>query len=378
MCNESLARITQHIDGLPAFPQASLELMRLADDPGAPMSRIVSVVNQDPALATRILRVANSSFFGLEGRVRTTERGVAVLGSHTVRSIALAMAVHEVLESHGVLSTDNGLDIWRHSWQCALASRALAASVGKLDPEVAFTAGLLHDIGKLMLVSCLREAYASVLRQHAHTGDPLATLESNEFGMHHGQVGAMLAQKWNLPAELIEVVLRHNDECSTLEDVPLLRTVAAGDVLARLSAPQASGNLFVSTSQIGAVYNSSIAKPDLYRLVMRLGAAQEFGFDDPTGASLRVAPACEIAVRIESDAIKNAVALVARSKGLTTDESLDEAKAAFVIVDSWNGDPDDNLHRIIDMQTLLVTPTGAAAPLLNVCELHEQLTAEGR
>jgi putative nucleotidyltransferase with HDIG domain len=193
---------------LPTIPTTLATIITLVGDDRAGARKLVGLVEQDQALAARLLRLANSAFFGQARKVTTIPRAVLLLGFSTVRNLALGVKVWETLGT-GVTRAEVDRR-WRHAVEVAVVARVLARRLGQVSPDEAFTAGLLHDIGQLLLAMRLKEHYWAIVRSATPTDD-LAMLEQSSLGIDHAEVGAWLLESWNLPPLLVDGVRRHHD-----------------------------------------------------------------------------------------------------------------------------------------------------------------------
>jgi putative nucleotidyltransferase with HDIG domain len=194
-----------------SLPEVCLRIQQLADDPYADISEFAQLVAQDPALTTRLLKLVNSAYFGCSGRVDTISRAVNLVGIAELRNITLAMAALEVFGGFEHEHFDL-LGYWRHSVYTALTARCLARRAGVLHAERLFTAGLLHDIGRLLIFNLLPESAARI-RQRTDQGMDACEAERAELGFDHAEAGSALLELWRLPKELcITVALHHAPE----------------------------------------------------------------------------------------------------------------------------------------------------------------------
>jgi len=207
----SLEEIVQAVNDLPSLPQIVLRVMELTEDPDSTAQDINAALAQDQGLTARVLKLANSAFYGFPRRIATVTEATVLLGFKTIRSIVLAASVNDMLsqEMEGY-ALEYG-ELWRHSQCSAMAARLIARRVKYSGLDVAYTAALLHDIGKVVLNSYLKEAYQEVLEKV--DSDNITFLQSERvvLGFDHSQVGAQIAEKWNLPPELVEAIAYHHE-----------------------------------------------------------------------------------------------------------------------------------------------------------------------
>ena len=192
-----------------SLPEVYLRIQQLADNPHADMVDFAQLVAQDPALTTRLLKLVNSAYYGFPGRVDTLTRAVKLVGIAELRNLTLAMAALEVF---GGLENErfDMLGFWRHSVYCALLARFLAKRARVLHAERLFIAGLLHDVGRLLIFTLLPEHGAMILQRQAR-GEAVCAAERTELGFDHAEVGYELLSLWQLPQTLCSAVAHHHD-----------------------------------------------------------------------------------------------------------------------------------------------------------------------
>ncbi|MCS6829458.1 MAG: HDOD domain-containing protein [Armatimonadota bacterium] len=200
--------------GLPPLPHVTVQVMRLIDDPRSSTRDFERVITQDAALASKVLRMANSAYYGGNGRISTVSRAIAVLGMNTIRTIVMSLTFHAMVHARQRRSRFNRQEYWRHSLATAIASRVLARLKRSKWDEEAFLAGLLHDIGRLIADQFLAEEM-DVFISHSteitsSTVEEILTLESKVLGATHVELGDFAAQKWNLPAAIRAGIAYHH------------------------------------------------------------------------------------------------------------------------------------------------------------------------
>jgi len=202
----TLQSVLADMGQLPALPEVVIDLIAYLERPDVEANQVAHKMARDPALCAKILRIANSSYYGLQGQVETIRDAFAVLGLRAVRTLVAGAAVANHLQA---LAGRQQRAFWVHSAGTALCSRALARQVGA-NPEVAFTAGLLHDLGRLILVARFANEYHGVVAYRiAHDGY-MIDAERRVLGFDHAQVGAALAQIWKFSAETVAAITGHH------------------------------------------------------------------------------------------------------------------------------------------------------------------------
>ena len=221
--NDLVAEITQ----LPVQPGAAMRLLWMLEDPRTSAADLGRLIESDPALSTQVIRLANTAFYGLSGKVSSAWRAVTVLGLATVRALATT-AAFDLFSEKGRSVPD---EFWGHSVTTAAAASSLARRVG-VQANDAFSAGLLHDIGSALVFRRAPRRYDTVLERLAE--DPTLTLieaEREEFGVTHAEVGAAALSVMKFPGDLTDAIATHHNVPADVGPV-LGRLLIAADALA--------------------------------------------------------------------------------------------------------------------------------------------------
>lgn len=212
MENSNIEQLVKDVGTLVSCPDVFIRINQLIEDPTSTLAAITKVISQDPSFTARLLRIANSPFYGFSSTIETVSCAVTLIGTNQVRHLALSTSVASAFAGfpNELISMN---DFWQHSLYCALASRATAKRMRGLDPESMFTAGLLHDIGELVIFNRLPKQAHAALELVLDSGDELAVYlaERQTMGLDHAQVGGALARHWGLPPMLCECIEFHHD-----------------------------------------------------------------------------------------------------------------------------------------------------------------------
>lgn len=210
--NHAITELVKGVDGLVTLPVVFVRISQLVESNNSSTGEIAAAVNLDPSFTLRLLRVANSTFYGFPATIDTVSKAVSIIGTRQIRNLALTTAVADSFSGlpNSLVSMEN---FWRHSLYCGLAARKLAMLAGKSDAEAVFTAGLLHDIGELVIFNRLPEQAKEALLLVLDSADELAVYQAERqtMGLDHAQVGGELARQWKLPAMLEECIAFHHD-----------------------------------------------------------------------------------------------------------------------------------------------------------------------
>ena len=212
MSTAEIEDLVNNASDLISLPEVTLRVNQLANDPNSTADDMATVITQDPALVVRMLKIANSAYYGLSTEVETITRAVAVLGTNKIRDLVLSSSASEAFDGipNDLISMQ---DFWHHSLYCGLLAQILSKKSKKTNSESMFIAGLLHDIGQLLMFNKMPEkSHEAILLLMEGTED-LETFEAERhvFGFDHTQVGAALIKKWKLAPVLEECVEFHHE-----------------------------------------------------------------------------------------------------------------------------------------------------------------------
>lgn len=212
---------------LPALPAAVLELLEMLGRDDIEASALAAKISLDQALTAKTLRLANSSFYGVSRHVTSVTDAIAVLGLRTVRVVVTAAALTGSFKPPACEGFEFK-DFWRHAVSNAVGAKLVATAIGA-DAEAAFTAGLLHDIGQLVLASGFPERFAQVLAHQASDDTDLRDSELALLGIDHTAVGALVAEHWRFPKPIVEAIRDHHTPPARSGAVELVHIVHVAD-----------------------------------------------------------------------------------------------------------------------------------------------------
>ena len=239
---ELKTKIYARIDELPVLPVVAARLLSLLEDPEIGMEELTEIISQDPALASKVLKVANSAYYGFAAEIATLDHAVAVLGLNMLKSLALSVGVVDNLprSKKSPLLTLDGL--WLHSVAVATVIKELAGRLPlAAELDHLFVVGLLHDVGKIVLLHFFHDEYQKALEMAMQGGEkPLYLAEREIIGLDHGEVGAMLLGRWKFPKKVLEPIFAHHrhdsEPAGDPADAALLRLANLYPQLAGLGA----------------------------------------------------------------------------------------------------------------------------------------------
>jgi HD-like signal output (HDOD) protein len=194
------------------LPEVTVKIISIVEDPRSTARDLHDIIKTDPALSARLLKVVNSAFYGLPGQVATIDRAIVLLGLSTVKNIAIAASISRLFTGERISETFTGKDIWRHSVAVAVLTRQIykQAFAHQPDADEAFLAGLIHDLGLLVVRQAFPEQLAQVIDQCAKQGGNFCEMEEQVLGANHQLFGQQLAAKWKFPSRLRTVLGYHH------------------------------------------------------------------------------------------------------------------------------------------------------------------------
>jgi putative nucleotidyltransferase with HDIG domain len=214
---------------LPPSPGGIMRLTTVLRDFNASTGKIAEAINFEPALVTRILRLANSPLYALEKNVATVQQAIGAVGTVIIHDIVM-MELTSATFAKSIYKSPHVRTIWKHSLAVALLSRELSKMLKNRATEEAFVCGLLHDIGKIILLSHDENAFAD-LTENSTEGETLR-MEVAKFGYNHAEVGALVARRWGLPDEVCYSILHHHDPTQADKQMIVTYLVDVADLIA--------------------------------------------------------------------------------------------------------------------------------------------------
>jgi putative nucleotidyltransferase with HDIG domain len=202
-------QISRRINAFPAMPGVALDLLALAETPSATVPQIEGLLRRDPGLTANLLKLANSAYFGMPTKVGSVRQAVMLLGLKRLAQMVFAACISGMMDA-GVPGYDLPAgELWRHSLAVSVAAKGLARELKLEAADEIFTAGLLHDVGKLILGQFVQEEYLQIERALAQ-GLTFERAEAIVLGVDHAAIGAQVLAKWSLPENIVQAVRWHH------------------------------------------------------------------------------------------------------------------------------------------------------------------------
>jgi len=238
--NKDLEQIIMAAGDLPTIPIVATKVMQLMEDENATADDLARVVASDPAVAARVLKISNSSFYGCQRQIQTLPHAIMMLGFVTLKSVVVAASVKQVYHPFGL--TEKLL--WEHSFGAGLAARIIASETRVVNAEEAFLGGLFHDLGKIIMNFLDKEKFQEVMQRSYNDGIDFEQAEKTLFPYTHEEVGALVIKKWNFPDHLMKAVMAHHSLALAEDEDPYL---------VRLTCVVSLANIFCHRYGIGTI-----------------------------------------------------------------------------------------------------------------------------
>jgi len=200
---KEVKRKLRKLEGLPILPPIVQRLNRMIEDEKTSIHQIADLIEKDQIITAKILRLANSAFYGFPKKVSTVQNALMLLGINIVKVLIITSSIFDIIYKEDV-------NLWEHSIGVAACSKILAEKLELKEPQEVATAGLLHDLGKIVEKISFKEDYKKILELVQNNKDPLKA-EKEILGIDHAEIGSFLMRIWNIPDRLIEAVDAHHE-----------------------------------------------------------------------------------------------------------------------------------------------------------------------
>lgn len=244
-------RLVEAVERMPAFPSSAQTVLELSSDIDSPSRDLVAVIEKDPVMTAKILKIINSAYYSLPNKITSVGQAVVYMGSNTIKNLALSFAALGALPERNPLNFSIQKYLI-HSLVTACMARELCSIAGDKDvePSDAYVAGLLHDFGKVVLAQYMTSEYQQIMEKAIADKIPLHQAEKEILGVDHALVGAMLARRWRFPKELVRCIADHHKRNATstilLDCVRVANQLCRKFKLGNSQNPYRSGEKLVS------------------------------------------------------------------------------------------------------------------------------------
>jgi HD-like signal output (HDOD) protein len=233
MTHIDLENRLQGVFDLPTLSVVANNIVQIMQNPKSSALQVGSAISQDPALVSRILRIANSTFYGFPRAITTIPHAVVILGFANIRNLVLTSTILSIFSSKKVDGYFDREGFWKHSLACGVTSKLIAKRLGIQNLAEVFIWGLLHDLGKLVLDTYFSKDFTRVVNLVNEKEMLMLDAEQQLLGFDHAAVGGIVADKWSLPPALIKVIRFHHNPPQANESMRIVSIVHLADVLCR-------------------------------------------------------------------------------------------------------------------------------------------------
>ena len=205
-----LDRIISRIDDLPTLPRTVLRITELVNDPMSSARDLARVITDDQVLTVRLLKLVNSSFYGFPQRISTVTGAIVLLGFDAIRNLLLTTSVFDLFANRNRQKKQDQERFWDHSLGCAVGAKVIGNYLRHDKIEELFVSGLLHDIGKIVEMMFQPAEFSKIVAVISRENILMIAAENKIMGYNHAEIGKLLAEKWNLPAKLVQIIAHHH------------------------------------------------------------------------------------------------------------------------------------------------------------------------
>lgn len=266
-----LEHILKRVQALPPLPTSALRVIALTKNPQTTVKELEAVISKDPSLTADILRQANSAYYGYARRISTLQEAIVMLGFQVTQGLAMASAVAPLLKNNLIGYEIEQEGLWKHSLLTAMTAKRLCQRQKLPYGDVAFTAGLLHDIGKLIISIYVQEVGSFLVEKVQEVKLSYVELEEKVIGYNHATVGGFLARTWFLPEDLVSAISYHHTPLEAPSYPELANIVHVANGIASLLGIGGGVDSFLNPIQQEALDQLSLKTADLETIMAELG-----------------------------------------------------------------------------------------------------------
>jgi putative nucleotidyltransferase with HDIG domain len=252
------------IDGvkdLPTPPLVFTQISKVVNDPNKSAYDIAAILSEDPAMSAKVLKITNSAYYGLSGTVTSVKHAIVIIGLESLKSLVISASLIDMFKGDRV-GHEFQDRFWRHSLAAAFGSRVLMRAIRPQDfglCELAFSAGLLHDIGKMVMYLQSPQKSQAVMKNGGQGGEHELQTERELFGFDHAAVGGALAERWKMPPEIYRAIAHHHEPTQFEDPLHLVEVIHVADALSYHALSEDSENFSAPRIEPGVFDRAGLA-----------------------------------------------------------------------------------------------------------------------
>ena len=266
MTEQNVKHFIQQLNNLSTTPALLGKILSLVGDETKSTDDLCEIISYDPAMAQRVLKVANSVYFSHSGQIKDIQQAVLFLGLDRIKSIAVGMTVMNIFPAPGSFHVEN---LWLHSYEVAFLSSVLSNRIAITQPQECFLAGLLHDTGRIVLYSLDHDKFNKV-----ETTDTMLEQETKLFGCDHTEAGAWFAEEIGLPYSIVTTIRHHHKPSEAPEEMSMVSLVSLAEALTRMFKPRVEDDGIWIREHDAILLEFSLSDTDLHEIGEQFRAAQ--------------------------------------------------------------------------------------------------------
>ena len=259
-------QVVTNIRNLPTPPIVFHQIQKVINNPNVSAGQIASILSEDPAMSVKVLKLTNSAFYGLSREVDSVKQAVVIVGMEAIKNLVLSASVLDMFKGKD-FDQEFQEKFWRHSLAVGFCARILARSVrsrGIVDPDAAFSGGLLHDIGKVIICCFLKKEYSDFIEARKQDKEsPTFEVEERVLGYNHAQIGAILAVQWKLPGRLAEAITYHHHPNLAESEDPSAYIIHVANYIAKKTFFDRDEQFLVGRLEAGVMEHLQISDDDI-------------------------------------------------------------------------------------------------------------------
>ena len=234
--DNKVKRVVSNIRNLPTPPVVFHQIQKVINDPSVNATQVASILAEDPAMSVKVLKMTNSAFYGLAREIESVRQAVVIIGFEAIKNLVLSASVLDMFKGKN-MDQEYQEKFWRHSLSTAVCCRLLARKLrdrAVVDADAAFSAGLLHDVGKMVISYYLPDEHALFIAERQKDKQSKDhEIEERLFGYHHAQIGGFLAAQWKIPRRLTDAIEFHHHPAMDLGEESIASLVHLANFIAK-------------------------------------------------------------------------------------------------------------------------------------------------